>query len=155
MIFVTVGTYHFEFKRLIKRIDEIAANIDEEVIAQIGSTKYLPKNMRYFTLLEEEKLLELIKKARIVVTHAGAGTLLNVLHFRKPLILVPRFKKFNEVIDDHQLELTEVFKNEKKAVVVYDINNLESALKKAKKISFNKNIKLVTFLKDYIKDMKK
>ena len=132
MIFVTVGTHYHGFERLIKKIDKIAGNTDEEMIAQIGSTTYIPKNMKYFKLLEEKKLLELIKKARIIVAHAGAGTLLNVLHFGKPMILVPRLKKFNEAIDDHQLELAEMLKNKGKAVVVHDIENLEDALNKTK-----------------------
>jgi len=156
MIFVTVGTNYRGFERLIKKIDEIAGKIDEEVVAQIGPINYIPKNMTYFTFIEDEKkLLELFKNARIIVSHAGAGTLLTIFKYKKPAVIVPRLKKFNEVIDDHQLELTEFLKKEEKAVIVDDIENLEDALKKAKKISFKKNITLVPFLKKYIMDMEK
>lgn len=156
MIFVTVGTHYQGFERLIKKMDEIAGNIDEEVVAQIGSTKYEPKNMTYFSFTEdEEQFLELCKKARIIITHAGIGNLFKIHSFQKPAIIVPRSKKFNEVVDDHQLEITEVLKNEEEAVVVYDIEDLEDALKKAKKISIKENKKLVNFLKNYIQDMKK
>jgi UDP-N-acetylglucosamine transferase subunit ALG13 len=156
MIFITVGTHYQGFERLIKKADEIASKIDEEIIAQIGSTKYIPKNMNYFSFMrDEEKFLELYKKARIIITHAGVGNLFNIYSFQKPVIIVPRLKKFNEHIDNHQLEITEVLKNQKQVVVIYDIENLENALKRAKKITCKKNKKLVTFLKDYIKDMKK
>ena len=51
MILVTVGTHYLSFDRLIKKIDEIALSIDEEIIAQIGNSKYKPKNIKYFTLI--------------------------------------------------------------------------------------------------------
>jgi UDP-N-acetylglucosamine transferase subunit ALG13 len=156
MIFVTVGTHYQGFDRLIKKADEIAGKIDEKVIAQIGSTKFLPKNMIYFKFIKDEKkLLELHREARIIISHAGAGTLFTIFNNEKPVVIVPRLKKFNEAIDNHQLELSEVLKNEKKAVVVYNIDNLEKALKQAKKITFIKNKKLVNFLKNYITDMEK
>jgi UDP-N-acetylglucosamine transferase subunit ALG13 len=154
MIFVTVGTHYLGFERLIKKMDEISAEIDEEVIAQIGSTNYQPKNMTYFSFIQDEKkLLELYKDARMIVTHAGAGTLLTISNYEKPVVIVPRLKKFNEHIDDHQLELTEVFNKKEKAEVVYDINNLKIALKNPKKITCKKNKKLVIFLKDLIRSI--
>lgn len=156
MIFVTVGTHYQGFERLIKKIDEIAGKIDEEVIAQVGSTKYKPKNITYFSFIEdEEKFLDIYKKARIIITHAGIGNLFKIYSFQKPVIIVPRLKKFNEHVDDHQLEIAEVLKNEEEAVIVYDVEELEDALNKAKKIKIKENKKLVTFLKNYIQSMKK
>jgi UDP-N-acetylglucosamine transferase subunit ALG13 len=157
MIFVTVGTHYLGFERLIKKMDEISGGIDEEVIAQIGSTKYRPKNMTYFTFVEDEnEILELCKKARIIVSHAGAGSLLTILNYMKPLIVVPRLKKFNEHIDDHQLELAEVLKNDGKFVLIYDVKNLEATLKEIGKSDCNKNKKdkkLINFLKKFIETM--
>jgi len=154
MIYVTVGTHYLGFERLIKKMDEIAGKIDEEVIAQIGSTKYKPKNMKYFKFIkEEEKILELYKKARIVLSHSGVGTILTVLNYGKPLVIVPRLKKFNEHIDDHQIELAEMLKNEEGVQVVYDTDKLEHSLNNAKPRKFKKSIKnknLVNFLKNYI-----
>jgi len=154
MIFVTVGTYYLGFERLIKKMDEIAGIIDEEIIAQIGSTKYKPKNMTYFTFIEDEnEILELYKKARIIVSHAGAGSILTIFNYTKPIIIVPRLKKFNEHIDDHQLEIAEVLKNKGKFILIYDVKNLEDALKEVGKPDYNKNKKdkkLINFLKQII-----
>jgi len=156
MIFVTVGTHYQGFDRLIKKLDEIAGKIDEEIVAQIGSTKYEPKNLTYFSFMEdEEKFLELYKKARIIITHAGIGNILKIYSFQKPVVIVPRLKKYDEHVDDHQLDITEVLKDEEEAVVVYDMKDLEDAIKKAKKISIKENKKLVSFLKEFIKDMEK
>ena len=146
MIFVTVGTHYHGFERLIKKVDEIAGKIDEEVIAQIGSTKYEPKNMTYFSFMEdEEKFLELYKNARIIITHAGIGNLFKIFSFQKPVIIVPRFKKFNEHVDDHQLEITEVLKDQKEAVIIYDLEGLEDAFKKAKKLGIQTCLVIVYF----------
>ena len=159
MIFVTVGTHSQGFERLIKKMDEIASKINEEVIAQIGSTSYRPKNMIFFTFVGDEKrLVELYKKARVIVTHGGVGTILTALGYEKPLVVVPRLKKFNEVVDDHQLELAEVLGRNGRAIVVYDIRYLENALKKVPKLKYKENIKsslLISFLKDYVEELKK
>ena len=143
------------FERLIKKIDEIAGRTDEEIVAQIGSTNYKPKNIKYFSFVEEEeKIQELYKKSRIVITHAGAGTILTLLQNKKPLVVVPRLKEHNEHIDNHQLELTEVINNKGLATVVYDIDKLEGALKNSNNNSSyqqDSDDNLTSFLKDYIR----
>lgn len=154
MIFVTVGTHYLGFERLIKKMDDIAGKTDEEIVAQIGSTKYKPKNMKYFTFVEEDQeIFEFIKNSRIVITHAGAGTLINILYFKKPLIVIPRLKKYNEHIDNHQLELSEVLNKKGLAAVVYNIENLEDVIKNTNfksNYQHDNNGSLVTFLKGYI-----
>lgn len=154
MIFVTVGTHYLGFERLIKKVDEIATRTDEEIVAQIGSTNYKPKNIKYFSFVEEEnKILELCKNSRVIVSHAGAGTLLTIFQYKKPLVVVPRLKKYNEHIDDHQLELTEVISKKGLASVIYDIENLEDVLNNSNtetNYTDRSNGNLTTFLKEYI-----
>ena len=129
MIFVTIGMHSQGFDRLIKKMDEIAGKIDEEVIMQIGSTKYKPKNARYFDFIKDfEKIKELNKTARVVVCHGGAGTIITALEEGKPVIAVPRLKKHREHINNHQLELVDALSNNGKILAVYDINLLDEAL---------------------------
>jgi len=156
MIFVTVATHFQGFERLIKEIDIIAKKIDEKVIAQIGNTKYIPKNMEYFTFTEDKKILDLYKTSRVIITHAGAGTLLTLFNYKKHIIVVPRLKRFNEVIDDHQLELAEVLQNKKNVTVIYDIKELENALKKQDELDYveiTQKKELVIFLKNILQEM--
>ena len=157
MIFVTVGTHYQGFERLIRKMDEIASKIDDEVVMQIGFTQYEPKNAKWFRFLEnEEDILELYKKADIIVAHAGAGTLLTALSFGKPLVVVPRLKKFGEHVDDQQIELAEALKSMGLAIPVYDVEELENAIKKAismKAKSVKRNKKLVNFLKEYLRGL--
>jgi len=157
MIFVTVGTHYLGFERLIKKMDEIAGRIEEKVIAQIGSSKYIPKNMIYFKFAKDEnEILEQCEKARIIIAHCGAGSILTILNYTKPALIVPRLKKFNELIDDHQLELAEVCEKKGRIKVIYDVENLENALKEIVYLDYNKNKKekkLINFLKSLIEEM--
>jgi len=159
MIFVTVGTHYQGFERLIKKMDEIAEKMDDEVIMQIGYTKYEPKDAKWFRFLErEEDILELYKKADVIVAHAGAGTLLMALFFGKPIVVVPRLKKFGEHVDDQQLELAEALENMGKVIAVYDIEKLEDAIRKAKSLKYKpvkRNKRLANFLKEYLRGIEK
>jgi len=129
MIFVTVGFHYQGFERLIRKMDEIAGKIDEDVIMQIGSTKYTPKNAEFFDFIDDdEKIAYYFGDARIIVAHAGAGTIMDAVRLKRPLIVVPRLQKFNEHVDDQQLELAEAISNACKAVSVYEIDDLEAAI---------------------------
>ena len=151
MIFVTVGMHTQGFERLIKKMDEIAGNLNEEVVIQKGHTKYAPKNATYFDFALEDEIKELCRKARVVVTH-GAMLIIDALEQGTPVIAVPRLKRYGEHIDDHQLYLVQELEKEQKVVAVYDINKLEPALAglgtKSPKLVTNR--RLVNALKGYI-----
>ena len=44
-------------------------------------------------------------QARVVVAHAGVGTVLAALNAGKRPVLVPRRREWGEAVDDHQVEL--------------------------------------------------
>lgn len=130
MIFVTVGNHNQGFDRLIKKMDEIAGITDEQVIMQIGYTTYKPVNAEYFSFLESfEEILRLNREARVVVSHAGAGSIVTALKEKTPVIVVPRLKKYNEHMNDHQLEIAKAMSENKNVIVIYDVENLEGSLK--------------------------
>ena len=160
MIFVTVGNHYQGFERLIRKMDEIAGNIDEKVIMQIGYTKYKPKNAECFDFIESYKeIQELNRKARGVVCHGGAGVIITALEQGTPVIAVPRLKKYGEHTDDQQLDIVNAMAKEGKIIAVYDVNDLEDALPT---ISVNsvmyvgsERIKLANALKEYLKGLEK
>lgn len=154
MIFVTVGLM-YGFERLVKKMDEIAGRIDEEVIMQIGEATYEPQNTKYFKFMSRDEMEGLYKNARVIVCHAGVGTIITALQYNKPIILVPRMKKYGEVFDDHQFEVSNELEKEKMATVVYDIENLESAIKNVggNPITFKSEKTLVKKLKEYLDKM--
>jgi UDP-N-acetylglucosamine transferase subunit ALG13 len=133
LIFVTIGSAvkGIEFTRLIKKMDEVAERIDEEVVMQIGTVPYVPKHASFFKYCSYQESLEYFKKASLVVGHCGTGTILNALHFQKPIIVVPRRTKFGELNrDDHQIEIAQRLKGISKIHVVYEVEDLEGVVKK-------------------------
>lgn len=152
LIFVTVGNHYQGFDRLIKKMDEIAGKIDEKVIMQIGYTNYKPLNAEYFNFLENfGEILKLNKNARVVVSHAGAGSIVTALKQKTPVIVVPRLKKYNEHINDHQLEIAKAMSDDKNVRVIYNVEFIEEFLK----LNFNfveecNDNKLVSHLRSYI-----
>ncbi len=151
MIFVTIGMHTAGFERLIGKMDELAGTINEEVVMQIGHTKCTPQNAKYFQFSTAEELKELCQKARIVVTH-GAMTIIDALEQGTPVVVVPRLKRYNEVIDDHQLDFARELEKEGKVIAVYNVGKLEEVLEKAesKPPELTKDRRLVDALKGYI-----
>jgi len=154
MIFVMVGTHLKPFNRLLKKIDELIENgvIKEEVIAQFGSSDYKIKNYNGKPFFDKKERIKLIANANFVITHGGAGCIIDSLLAGKPTIVVPRLKKFDEHTNDHQLEITEAFGSTGKIIPVYDIDELAGALKSAKMIiHIKRNTELANKLSTYIK----
>lgn len=150
MIFVTVGTAR-DFSRLIKKVDEIAGKIKEEVIVQRGCTKYEPRNCKYFEFVSRDEFLEYIKKADIVITHGGVGSIINSLKYGKPTIVVPRRKKYNEHRNDHQMDIAKELESEGKVLACYDMNNLEKKIKEVKTLRIkSEKSQIRKILKDFI-----
>jgi UDP-N-acetylglucosamine transferase subunit ALG13 len=72
----------------------------------------------------------------------------------KPLIVVPRLKKFKEHTDDHQLQIVQELERQKKIIAVYDVKNLGSAIKKAKKFKpkkLQRENRISTIIENYLK----
>ena len=155
MILVIIGLM-YGFERLIKKMDEIAGEIEEEVIIQIGLTDYEPKNAKFFKFASEKYFNKQFREARIIVSHAGVGTILTARKFRKPMIIVPRQKKYGEHIDNHQLEIAKELEGHKNIRIIYNIDELEQNLNISYE-NFN-NIKqdntLVDSLKEYLNNLK-
>ena len=143
MILAMVGTHNQQFNRLLKELDELAGSgkIREEIFAQTGSSDFEPKNYRTQRMLSLQEYKKLIKKAGIVITHGGAGSIIDVLNEKKRLIIVPRLAKFGEHTNDHQLDLADALGRQGKAIVVKDIKQLGKALKdiKKKNLGFGKS----------------
>ena len=107
MILVMLGTQNNDFHRLLEEIEKNIenGNINEEVVVQAGFTKYKSDKMKIFSLTSKEKFEDLIKKANLVITHAGVGTILNCIKLDKPVIATPRLVKYQEHQSDHQIEI--------------------------------------------------
>lgn len=102
MIFATIGT-QAPFDRFVRMIDELAEGLEEEVVVQTIGLGYEPKNLKVVGFLAPDVFADYFQRARIVVAHAGMGTILSALRQGKPLIIVPQLASLGEHRNDHQM----------------------------------------------------
>jgi UDP-N-acetylglucosamine transferase subunit ALG13 len=126
MIFVSVGTNEAPFDRLIVALDRIPPG--EEVIAQCGSSSHRPARATCSDFMPFEDLVQLVRAARIVVTHAGAGSTMVALANGKRPIVVPRLRRYGEAVDDHQLHFARRLAERKLVTLAEDPDRLPQAL---------------------------
>ena len=102
MIFVTTGT-QLPFPRLIKTMTLAAEELGERVVAQVGPDKTPYPNLECIHQLNPAEFKALFNEARVIVAHAGIGTMLSAKAAQKPLIIFPRRHALAEHRNDHQL----------------------------------------------------
>lgn len=127
MIFVTVGS-QLPFDRLIATIDEIAPRLPEPVFAQIGDSDYEPRHLEWVRLLPATEFDRYADMARVLVSHAGIGTILWALNHRKPIAVVPRRAALHEHRNDHQMATARHMRGRPGIVVVERPEELETFL---------------------------
>lgn len=147
MIFVTVGNANQEFKRLLKAVDEMAGRgvfEGEDVIVQSGNNKdFTLHNCRSIPFMSMEEFVRMIDESNVVICHAGAGTLINVLKTGKVPVVMARRKKYGEHVDDHQVELVDALADEGRIIAVSHKDDLERTFKLAREQK-EKRVKIKT-----------
>ena len=161
MIFVTVGTHEQPFNRLIEEVDKLKKEriIEDDVVIQKGYSTFEPQNCTSFDLIGYEEMDRYMREARIVITHGGPASFLAPLALKKIPIVVPRQKKFNEHVNDHQLEFCrEVEKRLNNIIVVENISELGGMIKNYNEIVHTLSSTVVSnttvFNKDIIESVK-
>jgi UDP-N-acetylglucosamine transferase subunit ALG13 len=110
MILLTIGT-QLPFDRLVEMMDKAAPEVGETIFGQIGkNSKYTPGNFEYCESLRPIEFEEKLKTARVIVSHAGIGSILTARKYGKPIIVVPRLAAFGEHRNDHQLATCNQFR---------------------------------------------
>jgi Uncharacterized conserved protein len=139
MIFITLGSQKFQFNRLLKAVDEQAADgrIKDRLFAQIGASDYYPKNYDYKDFLDRNEFRDQMSRADIVITHGGTGAIISAVKQGKKVIAVPRLAKFGEHVDDHQLQLIEQFRELNLICECHDCDEIWKSVEKVKNIEYN------------------
>ena len=107
MIFVTVGTQPNGFLRCLKEVEKLIEyyQIQEEVIAQIGNTDFKTKLFKTIPFTSVTEFDQYLADASVVITHAGSGAIFGSIKAGKKIIAMARLHDYNEMADNHQLEL--------------------------------------------------
>lgn len=105
LVFVTVGTDHHPFDRLIQWIDDWLANGRETRVScfvQRG-TSARPRHAHSSEYVAYTEMEAIIRSSIAVVSHGGPGSIMLCRYRDKWPIVVPRTRRLGEHVDDHQL----------------------------------------------------
>ena len=132
MIFLTVGT-QFPFDRLVQAIDKALAEgrLNEEVFGQVGRLgqgNYRPRHFPTVEHLDKEQFEEQMNRAVRIIGHAGMGTITAALERRKPLLVMPRRKRYGEIVNDHQVPIAREFARAGYLLAAQDVTDLPDKL---------------------------
>lgn len=131
MIFATVGT-QLPFDRLLLALDTWAGQHPKvPVLAQTGRTTARYAHLTAVPQMDQARFADSVAKARVIVAHAGMGTILTALELGKPLILMPRRADQGEHRNDHQRDTAAEMARLSTVTVVEDSAALCSALSRA------------------------
>jgi len=101
-MFVTVGTDHHPFERLIGWAERWAERGEDwEVQVQHGRTRG-PRTGTGFAFCEHDRLQQLLASADVVLAHGGPATITEARRFGHRPIVLPRDPARGEHVDDHQ-----------------------------------------------------
>lgn len=131
MIFVTVGTHEQPFNRLLEYIDNLKSDgiISEEVIMQTGFSTYEPKCCKWSKLIPYKEMVKNVAEARIIITHGGPASFIMPLQIGKTPIVVPRQKKFDEHVNDHQVDFAKAVSHRMGTIIlVNEIDDLKNKI---------------------------
>jgi UDP-N-acetylglucosamine transferase subunit ALG13 len=128
LIFVTIGSM-FPFDRLVRLVDDLVADFPEETFfAQIGDGTYEPRNMPFVRMLPRREFMAQLRGSRVLVAHAGMGSVISAMEVGKPIALLPRRAKLGEVNTDHQVATARWLKGRQGIHVGLEDHELKAAL---------------------------
>jgi UDP-N-acetylglucosamine transferase subunit ALG13 len=136
VIFVTVGA-QMPFDRLVQTVDQWAADqpAGEEVFAQINKTSYLPQHIKYELFIPPLEFRNRVAAARVIIAHAGMGSIITALEFGKPIIVMPRRGSLKETRNDHQFDAAKYFRDAGRINVALDERELRGYLDRLDEIT--------------------
>lgn len=128
---ITVGNARQSFRRLLDAVAAHLSLLPPPVVVQHGHTPFSAAHCRAVDFMSMQEYADHISRARIVIMHAGAGSLIHALEAGKRPIVMPRRKKFGEHVNDHQVELAQALAAEGRVLLIESDRDLVVALQAA------------------------
>lgn len=124
MIFATVGSSPIGFARMMHALEAVSPG---ELTVQHGPAPVPPGAVGY-DFLPFGRIVELMRAADVVVSHAGVGSIMCALQAGHMPIVFPRYERFGETVDDHQAELAAALAERGTVIVASDGQELVQAI---------------------------
>ena len=158
MTFIIVGgVVEFDFSRILQIADDLCKEgiLDaENTKAQIGHCNYKPKNYTSYRFVNGEQFHKDIDEADIIITHGGVATLVYALKLGKKVIVFPRLQRFNEHLDDHQLDISKMYNEKGYCMMATNKDELRACIKQAGSFTpvpfISDNSKMTCIIENYL-----
>ena len=121
MIFATVGSTQIPFERLVRSLETLPG---DQLHVQHGPVAPPTGALRSKAYMQFPEVVESMRHADVVVCHAGAGSVLCALRLGHTPIVVPRLRRYQETVDDHQVEFAQALAAKGKVVAVNELDQL-------------------------------
>lgn len=137
MILVTLGTQDKPFPRILSALEALKRKgyINDDIFVQAGYTQFNSDILNIKDYYSQTQLDELRQKADLIITHAGVGSILDSLKFKKKVIGVARLKKYGEHANDHQYEILDVFSKDGYILRCDNFDDLANIIQSANKFT--------------------
>ncbi|HEX4015970.1 MAG TPA: glycosyltransferase [Frankiaceae bacterium] len=128
LVFVSVGTDHHPFNRLVQWVDGWAAtHPDVEVVIQHGEATG-PVHAVAMPYLSHSELFGLIGRSDVIVSHGGPATIAEAWNVGLIPVVAPRGHRLGEHVDDHQQAFAAVLAEREQVIRVTTESELVEAL---------------------------
>lgn len=130
MILVTLGTNEQPFDRLVRAAAQLRP--DEPLLVQYGASREAHGAGEWVQFMPFDQLSDAMRRASVVVSHAGVGSIMLARRCGKRPVVVPRRRALGEAVDDHQLHLARRLEQLGVVTVVEDTSELAAAIAAAR-----------------------
>lgn len=140
MIFISVGTQKQEFKRLFHLVEDSKVISNQRIIAQMGYTEYSSRRIESIPFMNNELYKKYMNESDIVICHGGVGTIFDALYAGKKVLAIPRLAKYDEHVDDHQIEICKELEKEGYILYLKEYDIFDDVMKKLIETNFKKYV---------------
>jgi UDP-N-acetylglucosamine transferase subunit ALG13 len=129
-LFVTVGTDHHPFDRLVAWAVDWSHRTGVECFVQTGASQPVsaPNGVDY---LPYSTMVDAMSQAAVVVCHGGPATIMLARQCGRIPIVVPRDPECGEHVDGHQIRFTRWMAEKGQVVAATSLGDLEDQLARA------------------------
>lgn len=132
-IFVSVGTDHHPFDRLVKwALDWKSAHPDDGLFMQYGSSP-APRGLDGASILGRAEMVSELHKSDVVVVSCGPGAVMDARMAGRTPVVVPRSHSLGEHVDDHQLAFAELLVEQGLAIAARDVADIDDVVEAARR----------------------
>jgi beta-1,4-N-acetylglucosaminyltransferase len=129
--FVTIGNATQPFQRLLEVVTSLADTWPQPVVVQHGNSPFKSTHCVSRAFLEMSEFAEMVENARLLIMHAGAGSVLHALRLGKTPVVMPRRAVYREMIDDHQVEFSRALASQGLVILADEVNDMPGAVRVA------------------------